>query len=53
MEDSLDQRHAIKFCVKLGKNAEETFLDDPRGRQAQFCVKSAGREVVQGSWPSL
>ena len=25
MEDSLDQRYAIKFCVKLGKNVAEIF----------------------------
>ncbi|EGI61313.1 FLJ37770-like protein [Acromyrmex echinatior] len=25
MERSLEQRYAIKFCVRLGKNATETF----------------------------
>ncbi|KAJ8962093.1 hypothetical protein NQ318_018047 [Aromia moschata] len=25
MEGSLEQRYAIKFCVRLGKNATETF----------------------------
>jgi len=44
MERSQEQRNAIKFCVRLGKNTTETF----QMLQERLSFKVTVRKLVQG-----